>query len=112
LVGIGEEPLFRGMVMTVLGKYMRGMHRIGNWEIPSSGIVAAVLFMLAHVGFTFSPFAITHFSLLQQFTALGLGLYYAYLFHRTGSLLGPILVHNFSDGIILTVRYSMALMFR
>lgn len=111
LVGIGEEPLFRGLVMIALAKYMSGMHRIGSWELPTSGIVATGLFMLAHVGFTFSPFEITHFSPLQQLTALGLGLYYAMVFHRTGSLLGPIISHNFSDGIIFVVLYSMAFWF-
>ncbi len=67
LSGTAEEPLFRGMLMTVLGKYLRGTYRIGNFEIPSSGVVAAILFTLAHIGYTFSPFAITHFSLLQLF---------------------------------------------
>ena len=112
LSGTGEEPLYRGMVITVLGKYWRGTHRIGDVEITSAGIVAAILFMLAHIGFTFSPFAITHFSLYQQFLAFGLGLYYAIVFHRTGSLLGPIISHGYANGISLVVRYRMAFLFR
>ena len=62
-----EEPLFRGMVMTVLGKYLRGTKRIGSFEVPSSGVVVAIVFTLANISYTFSPFAITHFSLLQMF---------------------------------------------
>jgi len=111
LSGTAEEPLFRGMVMTVLGKYWRGTHRIGNLEIPSSGIVATILFMLAHIRFTFSPFAITHFSLVQQFGALGLGLYFAIVFHRTGSLLGPIILHGYCNGILFVGRYSLVFLF-
>ena len=111
LSGSGEEPLFRGLVMTVLGKYWRGTYRIGDVEIPSAGIVATIFFMMAHIGFTISPFTITHFSLIQQLTALGLGLYYAVVFHRTGSLLGPIISHGYSNGILFVVRYSMALLF-
>lgn len=107
LSGTCEEPLFRGMVMVVLARYMKGMHQIGKWEIPTTGIIATVLFMLAHIGFTLSPFAITHFSVLQQFTALGLGVYYAVSFHRTGSLLCPILSHNFANVVIVGVRYVM-----
>ncbi len=62
-----EEPLFRRMVMTVLGKYLRGTKRIESFEVPSSGVAVVIVFTLAHIGYTFSPFAVTHFSLLQQF---------------------------------------------
>ena len=111
LSGTGEEPLFRGMVMIVLGKFMTGMHRIGNSEIPSSGVVATILFTLAHVGFTISPFAITHFDPLQLFGALVFGLFYANVFHRTGSLLSPIIMHGYSNGILFVGRYSLAFLF-
>jgi membrane protease YdiL (CAAX protease family) len=111
LSGTAEEPLFRGMLMTVLGKYLTGTHRIGRFEIPSSGVVAAILFTLAHVGFTLSPFAITHFSLFQLFGAFVLGLFFAIAFHRTGSLLGPILMHGYGNGILIVGRYSVALLF-
>jgi len=67
LNGPAEEALFRGLVMTVLGKYWRGKVRFENFEIPSIAILATIFFMLAHINFTVSPFAITHFSLYQQF---------------------------------------------
>ncbi len=35
--------------------------------MPASGVVVAIVFTLAHIGYTFSPFATTHFSLLQLF---------------------------------------------
>ncbi len=111
LSGTAEEPLFRGMVMVILGKYITGMHRIGNWEIPSSGIVAAILFTLAHVGFTLSPFAITDFSLFDLTGALLLGLFFAIVFHRTGSLLAPIIMHGYGNGILYVGRYSLAFLF-
>ncbi len=111
LTGTAEEPLFRGMLMTVLGKYLRGTHRIGNFEIPTSGVVAAILFTLAHVGFTISPFAITDFSLFNLVGALVLGLFFAIVFHRTGSLLGPIIMHGYGNGILVVGRYSLAFLF-
>ena len=112
LPGPVEEPLYRGMVMIVLGKYLKGMHRIGNWEIPSSGLMAPGLFIIAQVGFTFSPFAITSFSLFNLIGALVLGLYLAHLFHKSGSLLGPIITHSYGNVILKVVSYSMAFMFR
>ena len=111
LSGSGEEPLFRGLVMIVLGKYWTGTHRIGSVEIPTVGIVATILFMLAHVGFSFSPFAVTHFSLSQQIMAMGLGLYYAIVFHRTGSLVGPIISHGYSNAILFVIGYSSVFLF-
>jgi len=106
--GTVEEPIFRGMVMTILGKYLTGTHRIGNFEIPASGVVATILFMLAHIGLSFSPLAITHFSTLQMFAALGFGLFFAIVFHKTGSLLGPIIMHGYANGILFVGRYGVA----
>ena len=112
LNGTAEEALFRGLVMIVLVKYWRGTYRIGNVEIPSVGIVATIFFMLGHINFTVSPLAVTHFSLYQQFLSFSLGLFYAIVFYRTGSLLGPILMHSYSNTIAVTVLYSMAFLFR
>ncbi len=98
--------------MTVLGKYWRGTYRIGHVEIPSVAIVATIFFLLGHIGFTFSPFAMTTVSLYQQFWIFVLGLYKAILFHRTGSLLGPIVTHNYTNGISSVFRYSLAFLFR
>ena len=104
----GRRALFRGLAMTVLGKYWRGKVRFENFEIPSIAIVATIFFMLAHMNFTVSPFAITHFSLYQQFLSFGLGLFEAIVFYRTGSLLGPIIFHAYSNTIASVVLYSMA----
>ena len=111
LTGTAEEPIFRGMLMTVLGKYLKGMYRIGNFEIPSSGVIATIIFTLAHVGFTISPFAITDFSLFNLMGAFVLGLFFAVVFHRTGSLLAPIIMHGYANGILVVGRYSLAFMF-
>ncbi|MFQ5950744.1 MAG: type II CAAX prenyl endopeptidase Rce1 family protein [Candidatus Geothermarchaeales archaeon] len=93
------------------GKTLRVYWYLLRERRESAGILAAILFMLAHIGFTFSPFAITHFSLSQQFLAFVHGLYYAIVFHRTGSLLGPIISHGYSNGMLFVVLYSMAFLF-
>jgi len=106
-----EESLFRGMLMVVLGKYMTSMHRIGKLEIPTSGIIATILFMLAHIGFTFIPLEITHFNPPQLFAAFGLGLFFAIVFHRTGSLLAPIILHGYANLVFVVARYGVVLLF-
>ncbi len=111
MAGVGEEPLFRGMVMIDIGRYWRGMVRIGNWKIPSSGVVAAFIFMLGHIGYTLSPFAITNFPTYNLFLTFTFSLYYAYVFHRTGSLLGPIISHSYYNRIANVLGFSLAFLF-
>ena len=107
LSGTAEEPLFRGLVMTVLGRYWTRVVRFGWVEMPVTGLVATGLFMLAHVRWTATaPFV--EVSLVQQVVALGLGLFYAVLFHRTKSLAGPILAHGYSNVVLVGVRYLVA----
>ncbi len=111
MAGVGGEPLFRGMVMIVIGRYWKSMVRIGNWKIPSSGVVAAFIFMLGHISYTLSPFAIMPFSPYFLFKTFIFGLYYAYVFHRTGSLLGPIISHSYANLIANVLGFSMAFLF-
>jgi uncharacterized protein len=110
LSGTCEEPLFRGFVMMVLCQSMTGTFRVGRIEMPHAGLAATVLFMLAHVGYTLSPFAITWVSPAQQFQALALGLFYAYMFHQTRSLLGPVLVHNYFNFSLTALGMLWALL--
>jgi len=106
LSGGAEEPLYRGLVMVVLAKYFKSVYRIGNIELPLTGIIATAMFMLAHIDFSFPPFEL-HYSLLQQFLSLVLGIYYAIIFHKTGSLLAPIIAHGYTNGILFVLLYSM-----
>lgn len=112
LSGTSEEPLFRGFVMTVLYTAWRGKVRIGPVEVPHAGLWATGLFMLAHVGFTLSPLAITHFSPIQQVQAAIMGVFYAVYFHQTRSLLAPILVHNYFNFMLTALGMTWALLAR
>jgi membrane protease YdiL (CAAX protease family) len=108
LTGTGEEPLFRGFAIVLLSQSWNGIFRIWRIEISSAGLIATVLFMIAHIKFTVFPFEITYISWPQQVWALGLGLYYAIVFQKTKSLLCPILSHGYSNGIIFTILYFLA----
>lgn len=105
LSGSGEEPLCRGFIMTMLLICWKGELRLGKVAMPVAGLWATLLFMLAHVNYTIFPFKITQFIWQQQVFCLGLGLYYAAAFYRTGSLLCPILAHGFSNGIVWSLIY-------
>ncbi len=106
LSGTCEEPLFRGLVMTVLYQSWKGDIQIGKFKISIAGLLATVLFVFAHVGINYRTWEITQFSIPQLLISLVLGLYYAIIFDRTRSLVGPILAHNYSNGIIYALIYG------
>lgn len=98
--GLSEEILFRGLMQTSLSRVVPGVWRWRAIDLPVAGLITAVIFTLVHINFTLAPFEITHLYLPQLALALVLGVYYAYAYHRTGSLLTPILAHNFSNGTL------------
>ncbi len=102
-VGISEEILFRGLIHTYLAKTWTQVWQIGKVAMPTAGIVTTFIFCLAHVD-------VLHFHIdwLQQLWAFGFGLYYSAAYHRTGSLLNPILAHNYGDGIIFASLYLLS----
>lgn len=67
--------------------------------------------MLAHINIAVNPLRVTHFNLLQQVTVFTFGAFYAFLFVRTRSLLGPILAHNLLNAVIVTIGLILLLVF-
>jgi len=74
-------------------------------------VVSILIFMLAYVNFGFNPFKIYNFNLLQQITVITLGAFYAYLFLKTRSLVGPMLAHNWLNGVIVLIGLGVNLIF-
>jgi membrane protease YdiL (CAAX protease family) len=101
-VGLSEEILFRGLIHTFLAQTWTGVSQVRKLEIPHAGIVTTVIFCLAHIN-PFHPQVFWD----QQLWAFGLGLYFSTVYHRTGSLLNPILAHNYSDGLVFAAQYVL-----
>jgi membrane protease YdiL (CAAX protease family) len=112
LSGTGEEPLFRGFAITLLSQSWKRVFRIWRIEISLAGLIATALFMIAHIQYTVFPFQITYISWWQQVWVLGLGVYFAVVFQKTGSLLCPVLSHGYANGIVFTILYFMAFVIR
>ena len=94
-VGICEETLFRGLLLGVLIALSPSRIRICGIEISTAGITLALVFALAHAGnFATRPF---DEALAQQVYAVALGIIYAWLRERSGSLLPAIVAHSLSD---------------
>jgi CAAX protease family protein len=95
IVGICEETLFRGLLLGLLEALSPSRLRIGRFSLSTAGYTIALVFALAHVGnFRTMPWPM---ALSQQLYAAALGVLYAWLRERSGSLAAPIVAHNLSD---------------
>ena len=110
IVGPSEEILFRSFPIALLltAGFVKKTGIFG-FEITYAGIIAAVLFALAHIGFNFYPLEIYHLSIAQVVTSLGFGLLYAIVFHQTKSIYYPMIIHSISDVIPLLALYVLHL---
>ncbi len=107
-VGVGEELLFRGLLLGLLARAIRAQIRVGRFHVSAAVILSAVVFALAHgiiyqrafmLPFGFDP------SWSQVAWAFVLGIFCGSLRQRTGSLLGPIVGHNVANGLVLAMTY-------
>lgn len=100
IVGPSEEILFRAFPISVLVLAgFNSKYNIFNQEIYQAGIISAVFFALAHIGFNIPTFEIYHFNIVQVITAVGFGLMYAIIFQKTKSIFYPMIIHSISDFI-------------
>ncbi len=102
LSGTGEEPLYRGLIMTVMLVGWQGLYRNPRRLAAAAVLGSTLVFMVDHINFSLAPLAVTHFNLLQQLTVMIFGFFYGWLFWKTDSLSGPILAHGILIGIIIT----------
>lgn len=111
LSGTSEEILFRALVMTPLLLYGKRAGLTDKTNALLAGGIATLIFMLAHINIAFDPLRVTPFNPLQQLTVFTFGSFYAYLFLKTRSLLGPILAHNLLNAVIVTIGLALYLIF-
>ena len=103
LSGTAEEPLFRGLVMVILYKAIPGNRRYFGIQISHAGVVATLLFTLAHIGLAPFTLQVTWISPIQLIQAFVLGVFYAIAFDQTKSLFTPILAHNFANLFLTSI---------
>jgi membrane protease YdiL (CAAX protease family) len=107
-VGVGEELLFRGVLLGMLARAVEMQIRVGRFRVSAAVVVSAAVFALAHgviyqgafmLPFRFDP------NWSQVAWAFVLGIFCGSLRQRTGSLLGPIVGHNVANGLVLGMTY-------
>ena len=108
LSGPSEELIFRAFAITMLALLLK--NRIFNKKASSANIIAAVIFGLAHVGFSFTPFEI-RYSLYQVIMAIVLGLFYGDCYEKTKSMYYPMMMHSISNIIMVGLSIIATLLF-
>lgn len=103
--GIGEEPLFRAFVILVLMKVFKGNLKAGKTNIPTAVIISPIFFMFAHMNIGFGRFAGVNLDICYLIGCLINGLYFAWVYYDTESLVPAIIVHNYCDVIASSLRY-------
>lgn len=117
LSGPGEELLFRALPITVmwhlLGKgRLIGFGSTGTADAPrrpwllvyGAGVVTAVLFTVAHINWSLSPFTLSYdaFQLAYVFV---MGMVYAQTYERTGSVLYSTIIHSLANVLMVGAGY-------
>ena len=100
LSGPSEEIIFRGFAIAMLARVVKGGLLTG--KVSSANIIAAVMFGLAHVGVSFSPFALTYHP-FQIVYSIGLGIVYGICFERSRSVYYPMMLHSISNVVAVGV---------
>ncbi len=101
LSGPSEEILFRALPITVFclfdtkSKY--------KW---TAIIIASVLFGIAHIGWSFNPFAVS-VSWFQVVYAFILGIAYGITYIKSKSIIYPMIMHSMSNVIMVGIGYLL-----
>ncbi len=98
LSGPSEELIFRAFAITMLALVIRG--RFLKEKISYANIIAAIIFGLAHVGFSFDPFTL-NYNFFQVILSIILGIFYGDCYEKTGSVFYPMMMHSISNIIMV-----------
>jgi uncharacterized protein len=98
LSGPSEELIFRAFAITMLALVIKG--RILRGKVSGANLIAAIIFGLAHVGFSFAPFAV-RYTLFQVILSVILGIFYGDCYEKAKSMYYPMLMHSISNVIMV-----------
>ncbi len=92
IAGITEETVFRSLFLGYLINRLPMPVGFGRYKISVAGIITAFVFAGAHASSFWNTTLIDAIS--QQIYIVLWGLFYAYLFERSGSVIVPMIAHN------------------
>lgn len=93
--GLEEETFYRGLLLFALNKAFRGRWRIAGIDLGWGGIISTFLFGLTHA-FGYSDGAFSFDVLTMAMTGIP-ALILLWVRERTGSVMWPVILHNFAN---------------
>lgn len=98
LSGPSEELIFRAFAITMLALVIND--RVFKGKASAANLIAAVIFGLAHVRFSFAPFAVSYtpYQVLMSFV---LGYFYGDCYEKTKSMYYPMMLHSISNIVMV-----------
>lgn len=110
LSGPSEEVLFRALPIGVLAflNESNKERRFTKLNISLEVIIAAVLFSIAHIKWTVSPFSIS-MNILQLIYCFVLGIADGKAYQESGSVIYPMMMHSISNVITVGLRYILTI---
>ena len=94
---LGEETIFRGLLIGSLAVLVPGRVRVGRLDLPLAAYIVALLFAAVHWRSFLQPSL--SLAIAQQGYAIVWGLAYAWLMERSRSLLAPAIAHGMGDAV-------------
>lgn len=107
LSGPSEELIFRAFAITMLALVVKG--RFIKGKVSYANFIAAIIFGLAHVGFSFVPLAL-NYTLYQVILAFSLGIFYGDCFEKSGSMFYSMMMHSISNIIMVSLTIIATLL--
>lgn len=107
LAGIGEEPLFRGVVILLLTCVI-SISKNEKRSILAVALLSGVFFSAAHIAYNVFPFEIVLIDYVQLTITFILGTFWAVLYMRTKSLVWSIIAHSCANTIQILMGYFVA----
>ncbi len=107
LSGPAEEILYRALPVTVLVHMLRKSVRL-KWNITLEVVIASLLFSIAHIKWSLSPFAVDA-NVSQLFYAFAIGTVQGMAYQESRSVLYPILMHSISNVLMVGPGYLAVL---
>jgi len=107
LSGPSEELIFRAFAITLLSIFIT--HRVFKGKASLANVIAAIIFGLAHVRFSFAPFTID-FIPFQVILATVLGLFYGDCYEKSKSMIYPMFMHSISNIIMVSAAIIFTFM--
>jgi len=105
-LGITDETLYRGLLVTYLAATIPGRISFLRLQMNVAGVIVALILAIPYLAdFVGHPFGIALAAILYTFAQ---GVFFAYWFEKSGSLLAHVIGHDICYGVYQALIFAMA----